>query len=51
MEISTDDKENANTEEFIIEEPIPEKEVEKIETVENSEIIEQADCEDWQKES
>ena len=51
MEISTDGVENANSEEFIIEEPIPEKELEKTETVENNEIIEQADVEDWQKES
>jgi len=51
VEIDTSDKENANTEEFIIEEPIPDKELEKTETAENSEIIEQADCEDWQKES
>ena len=51
MEINTDDRENANTEEFIIEEPIPDKELEKTETVENNEIIEQADVEDWQKES
>ena len=51
VEIDTSDKENANTEEFIIEEPIPDKELEKTETVENNEIIEQADVEDWQKES
>lgn len=44
-------EENANTEEFIIEEPIPDKELEKTETVENNEIIEQADVEGWQKES
>ena len=44
-------EENANTEEFIIEEPVPDKEIEKAEPVENDEIIEQSDCEDWQKES
>jgi len=48
VEIDVSDKENANTEEFIIEEPIPDKAIEK---VESNEIIEQADVEDWQKES
>ena len=36
---------------FIIEEPVPDKELEKTQTVEYNEIIEQPDCEDWQKES
>jgi len=53
VEIDTSDKEDANTVEFVVEEipTIPDKELEKTETVENDEIIEQADVEDWQKES